>query len=184
MTLENFKIRYRYLEGYAFIGLTKLTDKNDDDDDEEDNEIILEYLIYIFLSLFRKELKKNQIINESQFFKFDTILRKYRAVPINELESYLNTIHTSYLQDLLNKIKDYFPPLGIIRFNSKKLSLIGKDLIWVSLDITEDEKKHLIMRIKKKINNLYGPKFFESIKLGVVSSRKNIKKGKLDHNIF
>jgi hypothetical protein len=161
MKVNKFHLKFRSLEKYSFVGLI------DPNKESKKDELVLEYLIFAFLSIFREELKRGLTGNPSIFSKFDRIFKKYKNAKRKKLEKMLKKLPSTYLQQLLNRLKHYLPPSEIIMLNPEKLSIVGKDLIWVSLHLTEDEEELLLKRLKEKIIPLYGQELLENIDLNI-----------------
>jgi len=159
LSMQNFKIIFRQFELLTFIGLI----------DQKTNikaaQLILEYMIWAFLSKFRYKLLDCDTSETSQFQIFDNSFLKYRGAKEKELIKWLeqNTSSTNKLQDILNRLINFFPINDLIKLNPEKLVIIGKKLIWVVFNITHEEEQQIIDKLREKTTKVYGHQLFESI---------------------
>ena len=159
LSMQNFKIIFRQFELLTFIGLI----------DQKTNikaaQLILEYMIWAFLSKFRYKLLDCDTSETSQFQIFDNYFLKYRGAKEKELIKWLeqNTSSTNKLQDILNRLINFFPINDLIKLNTEKLVIIGKKLIWVVFNITQEEEQQITDKLREKTTKVYGHQLFESI---------------------
>jgi len=159
LNMQHFKIIFRQFEFLTFIGLI----------DQKTNlkaaHLILEYMIWAFLSKFRYKLLNFDLSEISQFQIFDNYFLKYRGAKEKELIKWLeqDTSSTSKLQLILNRLINFFPINDLVKLNPEKLVIIGKKLIWVVFNITQEEEQHVIDELRKRTTKVYGSQLFESI---------------------
>ncbi len=159
MTIQNITILYRQLEIATFIGISG------NSSDVKSAQVILEYMILIFLSKFRNIIKSGVLSEVSQFKLFDDLFLKF----CTSKEKYLNKwvqkecATSSVLQGILNNLINYFPIRDLVKLNVSKINTIGKKLIWVNLNIKPQEEKRIIDVLREKTSRIYGPKMFDTI---------------------
>jgi hypothetical protein len=158
MVILGSKLQYRHFENLNFIGIldSKTATKTAD--------IVLEYMIWAFLSRFRSILEKGKEVFETTHFKdFDDIFLKYRIAKEKKLKKWLEKQPCSKLQGILNKMINFFPISEIIKINENRLKIIGKRLIWVDINIKSEEISEITNELERKTASIYGPGLFETI---------------------
>ena len=170
MKLEKITLLYRQMEIGTFIGLTNQESKI------KALQINLEYMILAFLLKFQEILKAKKELDLTTFEKFDKSFLKFRSAKEKELKRWIQEeLEASYLQSLLNNLINYFPIKDLIKLNPKKLTIVGKKLIWVNFNITNEEENNLIEDLRSKTTKVYGEGVFNSIDKNVKEIIKNIE---------
>ncbi|TFG23219.1 MAG: hypothetical protein EU529_08135 [Promethearchaeota archaeon] len=170
MKLEKITLLYRQMEIGTFIGLINQESKI------KALQINLEYMILAFLLKFHDLLKSKKELDLSVFEKFDKSFLKFRSAKEKELKRWIQEgLEATYLQSLLNNLINYFPIKDLIKLNPKKLTILGKKLIWVNFNITNEEENELIEALRLKTTKVYGEGVFNSIDKNVKEIIKNIE---------
>ena len=164
MVFQDFKIKYRLLDKLTFAGII------DPEGDPKMAETVLEYMIWAFLSKYRISLHANTSFDLRQFIEFDEFFAKYRNSKEKDLHKGLMSGPSSFLQKLLNKMVDYFPISEIVKTCPNKLIIVGNKLIWVDLNLTQDEDVQILDELKQKTKKIYGRELFETIKKDVIKT--------------
>jgi len=159
INMQDFNIIFRKFKYITFLGITK------QNTNIKATEVILEYMIWAFLSKFRHLIPNKKFVNFSNFRSFDDLFLKYRSSKEKELKKWLTrtSSDTNKLQGILNKLINYFPINELVNMHPEKLIIIGNKLIWVDLSITPEEELQLINEVRKKTNSVYGPDIFKTI---------------------
>ncbi|MHA2008315.1 MAG: hypothetical protein ACXABO_11815 [Promethearchaeota archaeon] len=160
MDLQNFKVMYRNIEGKTFVGIVNQS-KN-----IKEADIIFEYMIWGFLSKYRELLKPDAVYKPSVFNEFESLFEKFRASSEKKLKKWIqkNSEGKHVLQGILNKLINFFPINELIKYNPKKLTVIGNRLIWVSLQTEPEEVQRILDNLKEKTSQVYGSEMFDLIK--------------------
>jgi len=170
MKLEKIVLLYRQMEIGTFIGLINQESKI------KALQINLEYMILAFLLKFQDILKSKKELDLTAFEKFDKSFLKFRSAKEKELKRWIQEeLEATYLQGLLNNLINYFPIKDLIKLNPKKLTIVGKKLIWVNFNITNEEENELIEALRSKTTKVYGEGVFNSIDKNVKEIIKNIE---------
>lgn len=158
MVILGRKLKYRHFENFNFIGIL------DQNTPSKNADIVLEYMIWAFLSRFRLILEESKEIFETTHFKkFDNTFLKYRIAKEKKLKKWLEKQPCSKLQGILNKMTNLFPISEIIKINPNRLKIIGKRLIWVDINIKSEEVSEIFNEVKRKTTSIYGPGLFETL---------------------
>lgn len=161
-TMQDKRVLYRQMDGITFIGFVDGASK------VKHVDLILEYLIWVFLATFKKRLAAPEALhNLAEFEGFDQIFLQYREAKEKELHRCAETVSTGLLQCMLNKMVDLFPVSDLVQA-SGSLKLIGKKLVWVDINIVEDEETRLMSMLKEKTDLIYGAGMFDGIKQEIV----------------
>ena len=83
MNMKNFIILYRQLEDFTFIGIS-FQDAN-----IKNAQIILEYLILIFISKYRNVFRIKETMDLTTFETFDELFQKFHNSKEKELRKWL-----------------------------------------------------------------------------------------------
>ena len=167
MQMQNLFFYYRTIESLIFIGIST-NDKN-----TENSQMILEYLILAFLSRYRTHLKGElHLIDLSIFSEYDLYFFKYRNSKEKNLKKWLKEeyISSNVLEGVLNQLINYFPINELAKLNEEKLTIIGNQLISVSLSICAEEEKEIFQKLKQKTSLIFGEALFNSIHSNVRSN--------------
>ncbi len=158
MSMQDNKFLYRKIENYNFVGIV------DKKSSLKTSETILEYMIWCFLSLNRKYLKdKNELVDLAELGNFDDCFLQHRSSKEKDLHKWLQSINSSYLQELLNQFTNYFPISEIIKIDPKNLQVIGKKIIWVNLRIRLEDEEKIVNKLKDRATLIYGADLFKNI---------------------
>lgn len=157
MSLQNMRMMYRQFEHITFVGII------DPKSNPKASELILEYMIWAFLLKFKMTLKYDDLKELSQFSEFDGFFEKFRNSKEKDLQKWLEKKTCSNLQGILNKLTNYFPISELVKIDPKKLIIIGKKLIWVDLNISQEEEERIINELRKRTSEIYGTQIFETI---------------------
>lgn len=163
MVFYDYKIKYRLFDKLTFVGIIE------QEGDPKMAEMVLEYMIWAFLSKYRISLQANITFDLRQFQDFDAFFVEYRNSKEKELQKGLMSIPSSFLQRFLNKTIDFFPISEIIKIQPNKLIIIANKLIWVDLSLTLSEEMQIIDEINQKITKVYGKKLLETIKKDIIN---------------
>lgn len=169
MVILGHKLKYRHFENLNFIGII------DPKTQPKAADIVLEYMIWAFLSRFRSILEENEVIFETTHFKeFDDIFLRYRIAKEKNLKKWLENQPCSKLQGILNKMTNFFPISELIKINHNRLKIIGKRLIWVDINIKSEEVFKIFNELETKTTSIYGPDLLKTIKQEVEENMASI----------
>lgn len=167
MQMQNLFFYYRTIESLIFIGIST------DDKNTENSQMILEYLILAFLSRYRDYLKEEfHLIDLTIFSEYDFYFSQYRKSKEKNLKKWLKEEYSSsnVLEGILNHLINYFPIKELAKLNEKKLTIIGNQLISVSLSISAKEEEEIYQKLKEKTTLIFGEALFNSILSNVRSN--------------
>ena len=77
---------------------------------------------------------------------------------------------SSVLEGILNHLINYFPINELAKLNPEKLTIIGNQLISVSLSISRKEESEIFQKLKEKTTLIFGEALFNSIVSNVKSN--------------
>ena len=159
MSMQNLNLSYRMIEDLLFIGICS------NEANIKHSQLILEYLILVFLSKYRKILKYNPNPDISEFEAFDEFFLRYCKSKEKELKKWLQKEFESgnLLEGVLNQMINYFPAKELVKLNKNKLIVIGDTLIAVRFDIENHEENQIIEELKSKTTKVFGAQLFDSI---------------------
>jgi len=157
LQMKNFKIKYRQFKYLTFIGIIDQTSNI------KTAEIILEYMIWAFLSKFRLNLQEELIVETTGFEKFDEFFEKFKDSKEKELKKWVENNFTSALQGILNSLENYFPITELLKINPEMITVIGKKLIWVDYKINPEEETKILDFLRQKTAEFYGKELFDNL---------------------
>jgi len=167
MQMKNLFFYYRTIDSLIFIGIST------DDKNTENSQMILEYLILAFLSRYRTRLKDEfHLIDMTIFNDYDLYFFQYRNSKEKNLKKWLKEEYrsSSVLEGILNHMINYFPINELAKLNPEKLTIIGNQLISVSLSISAKEEGEIFQKLKEKTTLIFGEALFNSIVSNVKSN--------------
>lgn len=171
LKMHNFNLMYRQVDIGTFLGITnpKVNFKT--------SEMLLEYLILIFLSKFRSILIEDEIPDINQFNSFDEIFLNLRGQKEKSIKKWFEKEFTSssLLQGILNNLINYFPINEFAKLSPEYLIILGKRLIWVKFNIPLEEEERIVHELRAKTNQIYGAGIFDSIEKNVKSDLENLR---------
>ncbi len=164
--MQNMKILYRQIEGFTFLGLV------DNDNKIKHIDLILEYIIWVFLAKYKGQLAIPNAIHDLEAFRsFDEVFLQFQSAKEKELQRCVENTSTGLLQCMLNKLANLFPVTELIGV-SDVLKIIGKKLVWVDINIPGSEEARIMTLLKQKTDMVYGPGMFDSIKQEIIKNAK------------
>jgi len=171
LKMQNFNLMYRQVDIGTFLGIANPNVKF------KSAEMLLEYLILIFLSRFRTILIEDDTPDINQFNVFDDTFLKLRSWKEKNIKKWFEKEFTSsnLLQGILNNLINYFPINELVKLSPDNLIILGKRLIWVSFNISLEEEKRITNELEAKTSQIYGADIFTSIKKKVQSDLENIR---------
>ena len=157
LQIQNFKIKYRQFKYLTFIGIMEQKSNT------KATELILEYMIWAFLSKFRLNLQEELFVEPIGFEKFDEVFEKFRDSKEKDMKKWIENNFISTLQGILNSLENYFPITELLKINPKIITDIGKQLIWVDLKIKPEEETKILDFLKQKTAEFYGKELFDNL---------------------
>jgi hypothetical protein len=145
---------------YYFVLLTDIEKKQN-----VDTEALLEYLILNFLSYnggeYRRKLREF-IHNPKDFEAFDEFTKKIIGLDWKAIRKKLKPVPGSLLQGVLNEIRDYIPLDQALQLHPK-IVRIGSSYAWLSDDLSAEEEKELLDKVKALLSHMFGESLYDSI---------------------
>jgi hypothetical protein len=157
LTLRNEKneeIRYFFV---------LLTDQNSSSAPE--NEALLEYVTLNFLSYknmsFRKKMRQIGY-QRDEFHEFDEFMNRIIDLDWKTIKKKIKPVPGSLLQGVLNEVRDFITMDQILQLHPR-ITQLGSSYAWLSDELSEQEEKELLDRIRQLVGRMFGERLYDSI---------------------
>lgn len=145
---------------YYFVLLTDIGNHS-----SPENEELLEYVTLNFLSYknssFRRKMREIGYPRE-EFLEFDEFMNRIINLDWKTIKKKVKPVPGSLLQGVLNEIRNFVTMDQILKLHPK-ITRLGSYYAWLSDELSEEEEKELLDRIKKLLSHLFGESLYDSI---------------------
>jgi hypothetical protein len=145
---------------YFFVLLTDINSNS-----TPDNEALLEYVMLNFLSYknmsFRKKMRQIGY-QRDEFHEFDEFMNRIIDMDWKTIRKKIKPIPGSLLQGVLNEIRNFVTMDQILQLHPR-ITRLGSSYAWLSDELSEEEEKELLNRVKQLITRLFGEHLYDSI---------------------